>query len=147
MVDAKNDAPVNTTPDKQSTKPVAGVSAVTKDDPKEGVKTNNEKAAEKAAAEQSADNTTTPESLAISKEEEAKLESILNGVDTEHPPENAGRMNDNGSIARAVPDWVGKLRKLAQAIPADTSDDHILWGAAGVSLTVGDLRSMVKHLY
>lgn len=120
---AKGDeTPKSQVPNTQSLKPVA-VSAQTIKDP-------DEKPAEEPAKE-------------LTKAEEAALEKILGGEsevdDDDDAPTPAG--SDHPMVAVAA-----KLRKLVTHIPQSTPDEFQIWGAAGIVLTLGDLRTLVKQL-
>jgi hypothetical protein len=124
---AKGDeAPKSQVPNTQSTKPVAAA-ATTIPDPD----------AKKPEPKEEP----TPE---LSKEEEKKLEALLGGHsevedDDDEAPLPAG-------VAHPMVAVAAKLRKLVTHIPKDTPDEFQIWGAAGITLTLGDLRTVVKQL-
>lgn len=78
----------------------------------------------------------------VTPEEQAKLDRMF---DAEDERENhsavswGGNPNYADSIAAAK-----KFQKLAAVVPKDTPDEHIMWGAGGASVTVGDLRALCK---
>ena len=79
----------------------------------------------------------------ITKAEEKELEKLLG---------NESEVDDDADIAK--PAMTGhpmeavakRLKQLVTLIPKETPDDHRLWGAAGIVLTLGDLRTIVKQL-
>jgi len=71
----------------------------------------------------------------ISREEEAELETILDGKDERDP-----------ATTRPTRDSVNKLFRILKAVPEDTPDEHVVWGAAGIQLTFGDLRNLAREI-
>ena len=83
----------------------------------------------------------TPEEL--TREEEARLEKFLdNGGDDEAAPSG---WNDHPDHRKSV-EAAKKFQKLAARVPKDTPNEHVIWGAGGVSVTVGDLRDLCKAM-
>lgn len=133
-MNTKTDEPVkNPVPGPQSTKSVAP-SATTVKDPDESPKNPP------------SDNTVTepeqpdPDAPELSLAEEKALEKILDGDDESTDPDRPAVVKGH------VPSAVTKLRRLVALVPAETPNEHSVWGAAGVSLTLGDLRELVKVL-
>lgn len=120
-----DEPPKNPVPGPQSLKAVAP-SATTIKDPDEKPEPAEEPAKE------------------LTKAEEKELEKIL-GKDSE-----AG--DDDKDIAKPafaahpMVDVAKRLKQLVTLIPKETPDDHRIWGAAGIVLTLGDLRTIVKQL-
>jgi hypothetical protein len=136
--DKSNNAPNNAAPGPQSTKTLTPSGTAVKT-PEGDEKPKNEVS----------DNTTEDPAPEISREEEAKLESILDGE-----AEDDGRMNADGSvkIGDDDPDYMkagktawNKIVRITSIVPKDTPDEHVVWGAGGVVLTLGDLRALVKR--
>jgi hypothetical protein len=134
--DKSNNAPNNAAPGPQSTKTLTPSGTAVKT-PEGDEKPKNEVS----------DNTTEDPAPEISRE--AKLESILDGE-----AEDDGRMNADGSvkIGDDDPDYMkagktawNKIVRITSIVPKDTPDEHVVWGAGGVVLTLGDLRALVKR--
>lgn len=77
---------------------------------------------------------------ALSKDEEKSLEALLGDGDESTDPDRPAVAQ--GHVASAAQ----KLQQLVARIPKDTPNEHLVWGAAGVSLNVGDLRELAKYL-
>lgn len=124
---AKGDeAPKSQVPNTQSTKPVAAA-ATTIPDPD----AKKPEPAEEPAKE-------------LTKAEEKELEKIL-GADSEvddDEDETPGPATSNHPMVAVS----AKLRKLVSSIPQETPDEFQIWGAAGIVLNLGDLRTIVKQL-
>jgi hypothetical protein len=74
----------------------------------------------------------------LSKEQEAALDEMF-GDDSEDVAEF------NRDAPDDLKDAIRVLHKLAASIPDSTPDSHTVWGAAGVVLNVGHIRTLVKH--
>lgn len=113
----KSNVSTTAAPNTQSTKPVAADS-VTKPDPDH-----------KPAV---ADEGRPPE---LSAEEQAKLESILDN-------------DEAGVAANTAPnnDSARKLFLVLRSFNDDVPDEHIVWGTAAATLTVGDLRNLARMI-
>jgi len=128
----------------QSTKPVvAAEPAAAKDGgepPKNPINQNAQADATAATTVSSTSTDTGAPEKDLTKEEEERLERILDGDDDDAP----------ASLASKVPDdfneTANKLKKLVLAIPETTPDSHTVWGAGGVVINVGDIRTLVKYL-
>jgi hypothetical protein len=108
----------NPVPDVASTKPVSA-SATSIKDPDEK---KSPEPAEKPAE--------------LTKDEEKELENILDGDDEAEPAESP----EDFALVR------DKIRRLMQGISENTPDSHTVWGAAGVVLTLGDIRTIAKYM-
>lgn len=69
----------------------------------------------------------------LTKAEEAKLEALM-GDDAE-PSLSDDDMRRGADSAK-------KFQKLLSVIPKDTPDEHVVWGAGGVVITIGDVRAV-----
>lgn len=125
----KSNQPTQTGVNTQSTKPVAS-ETVTKPDPD-----NPSKA--------TADNQPPKDEIVeppkdLSRDEERELEAILDGYDDKasNDPATTGPINES----------VRKLFNILKHIPQDTPDEHPVWGAAGYSLSLGDLRNIARAI-
>lgn len=120
----KSNQPTQTGVNTQSTTPVTGLAA-SKPDPDAKTTEPSNDVADK-------DKDPPPE---ISGAEQAELDKLLDS------PEHI-----DAATTQPVNDSVRKLFKLLAGIPADTPDEHPVWGAAGVSLNIGDLRNLAKAI-
>lgn len=77
----------------------------------------------------------------LTAEEQANLERILDGDDDDAPASLSGE--DDRDLAKEA---INKIKRLVVGIPSTSPDAHTIWGAAGVTLTLGDLRALVKHV-
>lgn len=136
--DKSNDAPSNAAPGPQSTKTLTP----------SGTAVNTPAGDEKPKNEVS-DNTPEEPAPELTVEEQANLEKILDGDEASN-----GDVNEDGSvnIDDGDPEYVkagktawNKIVRLATIIPKDTPDEHVVWGAGGVVLNVGDLRALVRR--
>lgn len=90
---------------------------------------------------------TPDEAPELSAEEQAKLEKILDGdEDRYHNSDGTVKIDDGDSedIKKGKTAW-NKIVKLVTLIPKDTPDEHVVWGAAGIRLELGDLRALVRR--
>lgn len=69
----------------------------------------------------------------LTKEEEAELEAIMG--DEAEPHLSDDDMKRGNESAK-------KFVKLLSVIPRDTPDEHVVWGAGGVVITLGDIRAV-----
>lgn len=79
----------------------------------------------------------------LTRDEEAKLQALLDDDSDEPKWPDDGRVPDHHRDSFAA---AKKFQKLAAAVPSDTPDEHMIWGAGGVTITVGDLRALVKTM-
>lgn len=123
---AKGDeAPKSQVPNTQSTKPVAAAATTVPDPDAKKPEPKEEK---------------TPE---LTKAEEKALEAIL-GAESEADDEDDAPTPASASHPMVA--VAAKLRKLVSSIPQETPDEFQIWGAAGIVLNLGDLRTIVKQL-
>jgi len=122
----KSQQPANAAPGPQSTKSlVPGATKIDGDAPKNPASDNTP----------DEDHGDAPE---LTRKEEAELEKMLDGQD-----ERESSWNERPEYADAT-NAAKKLQKLVAVLPKDTPNEHTVWGAGGIVLTVGDLRSLVK---
>lgn len=83
----------------------------------------------------------------LSREDEAKLERVLDGdEDSRHNADGTMKINnDDADYVKAGKTAWNKIVRITSIIPKDTPDEHVVWGAGGVVLNVGDLRALVKR--
>lgn len=74
----------------------------------------------------------------VTKAEEVELDNMLGD---EHEPDYGNEPAPQPAANNAS---LAKLRRLVSLIPRETPDDHVVWGAAGIKLTLGDLRSISR---
>jgi len=132
MTDKSQAAPANPVPGPQSTKTVAPATNVDKD---EAAEKKAQAEAEKIKAEALA---------AGSKDDEKALEKVLD-ADAEKHPEPILERDDEPAWYAEGRAAITKLRRLVSLIPRETPDEHKVWGAAGISLTLGDLRALARE--
>lgn len=81
-----------------------------------------------------------PNAAELSRDEEAQLERILDNDDPDTDP-------NRPAVARGhEPSAITKIRRIVAAIPQDTPNEHVVWGAAGTTLTIGDFRELVRAI-
>lgn len=73
----------------------------------------------------------------LSAEQQAILEKHIG--DQPEPEVTAGGVPEDLSVV------FDKLRRLNRAIPETTPNEHTLWGAGGVVLTIGDIRTIIRY--
>lgn len=145
----------NTPPQGASSKPIT-TSATTVADPDAGKKTPQQleaEAKEKKAAEDKAklDAQIAAEVDAGGSEVDPKAQAAIdaamgNAAETDSSLEDG----DDEDVAVPAKGWQEraeaaskKIVKLVRSIPKDTPDEHVIWGFAGQTLLVGDLRAFV----
>lgn len=125
--DAANEvkaAEANTTSNNQSTKPVGGVGTIGKNDPDHTSKNDPDEGEVDTAKP-------------LTRAEERELETILDGGEDTRK-DNSNTLPTNESLR--------KLFQILKAIPKDTPDEHPLWGAGGVTMTLGDLKNIAREI-
>lgn len=135
--DKSNAAPTNAAPGPQSTKTLTPSGTAVKT-PEGDEKPKNE------VSDNTPEEGPAPE---LSREEEAKLETILDG-DEERFTNSDGTVkisDDDADYVKAGKTAWNKVVKITSVVPNDTPDEHVVWGAGGVVLTLGDLRALVKR--
>lgn len=140
MVDANKEPAKNPVPDAQSTKAVTGA-VVDKKDPD-----NNAGATSKEPPKNAVSDNTPPEvqqadpdAPELTKEEQSALERILGNDDETTDP-------DRPAVRKGhVPSAMTKIQRIIATIPQETPNEHVVWGAAGVQITVGDFRELCKQ--
>ena len=70
----------------------------------------------------------------LTKAEEAELEELM-GNDAE--PSLSDKDRAAGEVSAK------KFQKLLSVIPRDTPDEHVIWGAGGVVITLGDIGAVL----
>lgn len=129
----------------QSTKPVVGSAAPANtangdEGPKNPINQNAQADATAATTVQSTSTDIGDPAADLTPEEEKRLERILDGEDDDAPASlSSGERDAFGEVQN-------KLRKLILAVPSTSPDSHTVWGAGGVTITLGDLRTLVKNL-
>lgn len=116
--------PTQTGVNTQSTKPVVGASAPVPDP--DAKKIEDAKPGDEGKPEE------------LTPEEQAKLETILDGGEDDDAPAVTGNRTMIGES-------VNKLLRLLEATK-DAPEEHPTWGAAGIALTLGDLRNIARAL-
>lgn len=124
----KSNAPTQTGVNTQSTKPVVGGETAKVDKDNDAAKKTTEPSNDVASKE-----VDPPET--ITAEQQAELDAFLDREDQRDP-----------ATTQPVNDSIRKLLKLLSGIPQDTPDEHPVWGAAGISLNLGDLRNIARAL-
>lgn len=135
--DKSNAAPANPVPGPQSTKTLVPSGTDTK------VPAGDE-APKNAPSDNTPKEDPAPELTAA---EQAELEKILDGdEDRYHNSDGTVKVDDSDpdDVKAGKAAW-NKIVKLVTLIPNDTPDEHIIWGAAGIRLELGDLRALVKR--
>jgi hypothetical protein len=131
----------NPAPDAQSTKAVSGLVSDKKDPDNDAAAI----AAKKKEAEDAAIAKEVEAQAEMSAAEQKNLEKILgNGDesgDDEVPEQPEPPVHHSG-----IPNAMKKILKLVSLIPKETPDEHVVWGAAGVKLELGDLRELCKYV-
>lgn len=137
----------NPAPNTQSLKPVTGLVSDKKDPDNDAAAV----AAKKKEAEDAAIAKEVEAGTELSVEEQKKLEGVL-GNASEAPDDDDGTVatpaqpDPNRTFDDSVPGAMKKIWKLVTSIPKDTPDEHVIWGAAGIKLNLGDLRELCKYL-
>lgn len=137
--DKSNNTPANAAPGPQSTKTLTPTGTPVKT-PEGDEKPKNE------VSDNTPEDEPAPE---ISRDEEAKLERVLDGEE-----ERDSLVYEDGTVKISDDDheavkagkaaW-NKIVRITTIIPKDTPDEHVVWGAGGVVLNVGDLRALVRR--
>lgn len=135
--DKSNNAPANAAPGPQSTKTLTPTGTAVKT-PEGDEKPKNE------VSDNTPEDEPAPE---ISRDEEAKLETILDGdEDRYHNADGTVKISDDDheSVKAGKAAW-NKIVRITTIIPKDTPNEHVVWGAGGVVLNVGDLRALIRR--
>jgi hypothetical protein len=128
--DSKKSEPAkNPAPENQSTKPVAPQTELVKD--------NNP--GSEPAKNTTTDNTPAPEPSPntgsnVTPEEQKALDRLFDDMDE----------REEAADVHPMKDVMARIRKVVAAT-TNSPDDHTVWGAAGVKITLGDLRNMVRY--
>lgn len=134
--DKSNNEPNNAVPGPQSTKTLTPTGTAV-----------NTPEGDETPKNAPSDNTPEDDAKELSREEEAKLETILDGDEERyHNSDGTVKVHDeyHPDVKAGKAAW-NKIVKLVSAIPKDTPDEHVVWGAAGIRLELGDLRALVKR--
>lgn len=152
MTDKKTDAEPakNPAPGPQSTKPVAASAVAVKDTdeaPKNSVSDNSTSKPAETVKDGVAKKVEVTEpnndiddkdiGKELTPEEEAELEAHL-GDEAEPTISAEARAKGEDSAKKFV--------KLLKVVPTDTPDEHVIWGAGGVVITLGDIRNIFGHV-
>lgn len=136
--DTSAEAPKNPAPNVQSTKAVNGLVSDKKDPDNDASKTE-------PAPQPISDNTPAadaendPNNAELSRDEEKNLERLLGNDDETTDP-------NRPAVAKGrEPSAMVKIQKIIARIPAETPNEHVVWGAAGMTLTIGDFRELCKQ--
>lgn len=141
MTDTKatDEKPVETIVDNKSPKQVAGLEPTVKDP---DAKSNNDKSTQTQSTGNQSSNDAAFEAALLEKDNELtdrQRKLVQDQLDRDgNDPEHGDDQEKMDALGK-------KLVALVAGVPETTPDSHILWGAAGQNILMGDLRLLTKR--
>lgn len=143
----KNETPASTKP----SAPAKGPDAPSTDKSNVAVNTLPQTPSTKTVAPQPVDDEAKKAPIDLSGDAELKddpeFDAAMAEKDNEVDPSLSAQLDgiDRKEYPEDLKETMDKLRRLHKVIPTTTPNEHTLWGAGGVVLTIKDIRTLIKY--